>query len=120
MALISILAAYEWGGLFGDKEPGLAKILLDMGVFEPHYFYLKDLRKRAEPSWLRVNFNFLGVKDNTTGYAEFYAQVSLERKYPEEYISRRGQVSSYRDELDKKSRTLPSGVVLPPPRKINK
>ncbi len=69
----------------GRKEPGLAKILLDLNAVTALHFSLPVLGKKAE--------------GQHAPYIEFYCQVYLEQINGGHYIPRRGAVGSYREEL---------------------
>lgn len=100
----------KWAtGLLGKKEPGLAKILLDLGVLRPEDFSFAFLIQKAKiPAVVRpfgdgkakVAFN---EKKLTGKYAEFFCQVFLERYHPEEFIPQRGEIASYRDKFLEKN-----------------
>jgi hypothetical protein len=84
----------ERKNLLGKREPGMAKVLLDLDILKPDDFFLFDLREKAN---LPAAKDRLYWEKNPGAYGEFYFQVYLEQSYPKEFIPQRGKISSYHE-----------------------
>jgi hypothetical protein len=94
---LSLIRANDF---FGKREPGLAKILLDLDMLDPLDLHLSLLRHKA--GLPKDAVTIYPAKD-TGKYVEFFAQVYLEQTYPKEFIPQRGKTVSYSAELVKKN-----------------
>jgi hypothetical protein len=99
----------------GKKAPGMAKVLLDLGILKPTDFYLHNLREKAGLPPEKEKLYWLKTPDAN---AEFYFQVYLEQKDPDEFIPQRGKISSYHEAF--KAKLFKKPPPPPPPPKARK
>ncbi|MCE9506858.1 MAG: hypothetical protein K8R48_00885 [Alphaproteobacteria bacterium] len=99
----------------GSKAPGMAKVLLDLGILKPENFSIHSLREKAG---LPAEKDKLYWLKNPDSYAEFYFQVHLEQTYAEEFAPQRGKISSYHEAF--KAKLFKKAPPPPPPPKPRK
>jgi hypothetical protein len=109
----TVIYLSEGSRFLGKKEPGMAKILLELDILNPGDFSLIGLREKAK---LPGGEAELYWTKNTGAYAEFFFQIYLERKYPKEFIPQRGKISSYHEAFKAKI----FGQTPPPPSPVKK
>lgn len=101
----------------GKKEPGLVKVLLDLGILKPEHISLSTLLKKADLPQKATQDQLYWRRD-ISPYAEFLCQVWLENRDRDKYLPLRGKISSYhrafKDRIVEERGSPPSP--LPPPK----
>jgi hypothetical protein len=97
----------------GKRAPGMAKVLLDIGILKPGDFYIHGLREKAGLSSEKERLYWL---KNPGEYAEFYFQVCLEQKDPAAFVPQRGKIASYHEIF--KAKLFDKAPPPPPPPKM--
>ncbi len=98
-AIPDFTAFFHANSFYGRKEPGLAKILLELNILRPDEFSLVTLRELAK---LPEKGRITDVGKNTGKYVDFFCQVFLESYFPQESLPLRGKNISYRDKMIEK------------------
>ena len=96
----------------GRKEPGLAKVLLDLDILKATDF---GLNSDKFPEFLK---EFSTALRPPSPYSEFFYQLYLEKNHPGEFIPQRGKIASYHNHFIAKMTGL--GPPPPPPPRRNR
>lgn len=78
----------------GKKEPGLAKILMELDPAPAEWFLLEMARAKGE---LAFGVEKLYPHKKASKYSEFFFQIYVERLKPDEFIPQRGKITSYHE-----------------------
>lgn len=86
----------EWtSAYFGKNEPGMIKILLDLGIVRAENVDMVAVGKKA--GFNAREHDKIYWSDPANPWQQFYIQLYLERQMPAVYVPLRGKVASYRE-----------------------